>query len=51
MFVLGVFAAVVDKFPLGALMNKGLVFSGAQMHGQRYIPMLHLVTMIRVSVA
>ena len=39
-FVLGVFAAVVDKFPLGALMNKGLVFSGAQMHGQRYIPML-----------
>jgi threonine dehydrogenase-like Zn-dependent dehydrogenase len=39
-FVLGVFAAVVDKFPLGALMNKGLTMRGAQMHGQRYIPML-----------
>jgi threonine dehydrogenase-like Zn-dependent dehydrogenase len=39
-FVLGVFAGVVDKFPLGALMNKGLTMRGAQMHGQRYIPML-----------
>ncbi|MFG1922326.1 zinc-dependent alcohol dehydrogenase [Cryptosporangium sp. NPDC048952] len=39
-FVLGVFAAVVDKFPLGAMMNKGLTVRGAQMHGQRYIPML-----------
>jgi len=39
-FVLGVFAAFVDKFPLGALMNKGLRFAGAQQHGQRYIPML-----------
>ena len=39
-FVLGVFAAVIDKFPLGALMNKGLTMRGAQMHGQRYIPML-----------
>jgi threonine dehydrogenase-like Zn-dependent dehydrogenase len=39
-FVLGVFAAMVDKFPLGALMNKGLTLRGAQMHGQRYIPML-----------
>ena len=39
-FVLGVFAGVVDKFPLGALMNKGLTVRGAQMHGQRYIPML-----------
>ena len=39
-FVLGVFAAFADKFPLGAVMNKGLTLRGAQMHGQRYIPML-----------
>jgi threonine dehydrogenase-like Zn-dependent dehydrogenase len=39
-FVLGVFAGVVDKFPLGAMMNKGLTVRGAQMYGQRYIPML-----------
>jgi threonine dehydrogenase-like Zn-dependent dehydrogenase len=39
-FVLGVFVGAVDKFPLGALMNKGLTLRGAQMHGQRYIPML-----------
>jgi threonine dehydrogenase-like Zn-dependent dehydrogenase len=39
-FVLGVFSALVDKFPLGALMNKGLTLRAAQQHGQRYIPML-----------
>jgi threonine dehydrogenase-like Zn-dependent dehydrogenase len=39
-FALGVFAGVADKFPIGALMNKGLTLRGAQMHGQRYIPML-----------
>ena len=39
-FVLGVFSGMVDKFPLGALMNKGLTLRGAQQHGQRYIPML-----------
>ncbi|GAA3392474.1 zinc-dependent alcohol dehydrogenase [Cryptosporangium minutisporangium] len=39
-FVLGVYAGVVDKFPLGAMMNKGLTVRSAQMHGQRYIPML-----------
>ncbi|WP_246106174.1 zinc-binding dehydrogenase [Pseudonocardia kunmingensis] len=39
-FCLGVFAGVVDKFPLGAMMNKGLTFRGAQQHGQRYIPAL-----------
>jgi threonine dehydrogenase-like Zn-dependent dehydrogenase len=39
-FVLGVFAGVSDKFPLGAVLNKGLTLRGAQMHGQRYIPML-----------
>ncbi|MFB9839091.1 zinc-dependent alcohol dehydrogenase [Actinoallomurus acaciae] len=39
-FVLGVFGGMVDRFPLGMLMNKGLVFAGAQQHGHRYIPML-----------
>ncbi|MEU0056922.1 hypothetical protein [Streptomyces sp. NPDC006334] len=39
-FVLGVFAGAVDKFPLGAVINKGLTVRGAQQHGQRYIPML-----------
>jgi threonine dehydrogenase-like Zn-dependent dehydrogenase len=39
-FVLGVFAGLVDKFPLGALMNKGLTLRSAQQHGHRYIPML-----------
>jgi threonine dehydrogenase-like Zn-dependent dehydrogenase len=37
-FVAGVYGGVVDKFPLGAVMNKGLTLRGAQMHGQRYIP-------------
>jgi threonine dehydrogenase-like Zn-dependent dehydrogenase len=39
-FILGVFAGLVDKFPLGAVMNKGLTVRSAQQHGQRYIPML-----------
>ena len=38
MFDLGVFGGVVDKFPVGAIMNKALTFRGAQQHGQRYIP-------------
>jgi threonine dehydrogenase-like Zn-dependent dehydrogenase len=38
--VLGVFVGFVDKFPLGAVMNKGLTLRSAQQHGQRYIPML-----------
>jgi threonine dehydrogenase-like Zn-dependent dehydrogenase len=37
-FVAGVFAGLADKFPLGAVMNKGLTLKGAQMHGPRYIP-------------
>ena len=28
-FVLGVFAAAIDKFPMGAVMNKGLTLRGA----------------------
>lgn len=39
-FVLGVFAGIVDSFPIGPMMNKGLTVRGAQQHGQRYIPML-----------
>ncbi|WP_432119389.1 hypothetical protein [Streptomyces sp. bgisy032] len=38
--VLGVFAGAVDKFSLGAVINKGLTLRGAQQHGRRYIPML-----------
>lgn len=40
LFVLGVFGGFVDKFPLGAVMNKGLTLRSAQQHGHRYIPML-----------
>jgi threonine dehydrogenase-like Zn-dependent dehydrogenase len=39
-FVLGVFGGFVDKFPLGAVMNKGLTLRSGQQHGHRYIPML-----------
>lgn len=38
LFSLGVFGGVVDKFPFGAIMNKGLTVRGAQQHGHRYIP-------------
>lgn len=38
--VLGVFGGFVDKFPMGAVMNKGLTIRSGQQHGQRYIPML-----------
>ncbi len=37
-FDLGVYAGLVDKFPMGAVMNKGLTLRGAQQHGHRYIP-------------
>jgi threonine dehydrogenase-like Zn-dependent dehydrogenase len=37
---LGVYVGFVDKFPMGAVMNKALTLRGAQQHGQRYIPML-----------
>lgn len=39
-FTLGVFAGFVDKFPLGAVMNKALTLRGAQQHGHRYIPQI-----------
>ena len=38
--VLGVFGGFLDKFPLGAAMNKGLTLRLGQQHGHRYIGML-----------
>lgn len=38
--IVGVFAGLVDKFPIGAAMNKALTLRMGQQHGQRYIPML-----------
>ncbi len=37
--VLGVYG-VMDKFPVGILMNKGLTVRTAQQHGQKYVPRL-----------
>jgi threonine dehydrogenase-like Zn-dependent dehydrogenase len=42
----------VDKFPLGAVMNKSLTLRGAQMHGHRYIPeILGLMAQGKVTTA
>lgn len=37
--ILGVYG-VMDKFPLGVMMNKGLTIRTAQQHGQKYVPRL-----------
>ena len=37
--VLGVYG-LVDKFPMGAIMNKGMTVRTAQQHGQKYMPHL-----------
>ena len=37
--VLGVYG-LMDKFPLGAIINKGLTLRTAQQHGQKYVPRL-----------
>ncbi|EPX61611.1 Threonine dehydrogenase [Cystobacter fuscus DSM 2262] len=37
--ILGVYG-VMDKFPLGSIMNKGLTVRTAQQHGQKYVPRL-----------
>jgi len=37
--ILGVYG-VMDKFPLGVIMNKGLTVRTAQQHGQKYMPRL-----------
>ncbi len=38
--IMGVYSGLVDKFPLGVMMNKGLHVHTGQMHGPRYIPRL-----------
>ena len=37
--ILGVYG-LMDKFPIGAIMNKGLTVRSAQQHGQKYAPRL-----------
>ena len=39
MSILGVYG-VMDKFPIGTIMNKGLTVRSAQQHGQKYLPRL-----------
>lgn len=39
-FCLGMFIGSLDRFPMGAIINKGITLRGAQQHGERYIPML-----------
>jgi threonine dehydrogenase-like Zn-dependent dehydrogenase len=38
--VVGVYGGLVDKFPMGAAMNKGLRFRMGQVHGPRYVSRL-----------
>ena len=37
--VLGVYG-LMDKFPMGVIMNKGMTVRAAQQHGQKYVPRL-----------
>jgi threonine dehydrogenase-like Zn-dependent dehydrogenase len=37
--ILGVYG-LMDKFPLGVIMNKGITVRTAQVHGQKYVPIL-----------
>jgi threonine dehydrogenase-like Zn-dependent dehydrogenase len=37
--VMGVYG-LMDKFPIGVIMNKGLTVRSAQQHGQKYVPRL-----------
>ena len=38
--VIGVYGGFIDKFPMGALMNRSLTMRGGQCHVQRYMPAL-----------
>lgn len=38
--VVGVYSGLIDKFPMGVLMNKALTLKTGQMHAQKYIPSL-----------
>ena len=37
--IIGVYG-LMDKFPIGVIMNKGLTVRTAQQHGQKYVPRL-----------
>jgi threonine dehydrogenase-like Zn-dependent dehydrogenase len=39
--IIGVYGGLMDKFPTGALMNKGLTIRTGQCHVQRYMPRLY----------
>jgi len=39
--VIGVYGGLLDKFPSGAFMNKGLTMKAGQCHVQRYLPKLY----------
>jgi threonine dehydrogenase-like Zn-dependent dehydrogenase len=39
--VIGVYGGLMDKFPTGAMMNKGLTIRTGQCHVQRYMPRLY----------
>jgi threonine dehydrogenase-like Zn-dependent dehydrogenase len=42
--VIGVYGGLVDKFPMGALMNKGLTIRSGQCHVLRYLrPLLERI--------
>jgi threonine dehydrogenase-like Zn-dependent dehydrogenase len=42
--IVGVYGGLVDKFPIGALMNRGLTIRAGQCHVQRYLqPLLHRI--------
>ncbi|WP_207433764.1 zinc-dependent alcohol dehydrogenase [Sabulibacter ruber] len=43
--IVGVYGGLLDKFPMGAAMNKALTFRMGQMHAQRYIP--HLLDIVQ----
>lgn len=50
--VMGVYAGFIDKFPIGAVFNKGLTIRASQQHGHRYIPeLLDLVQQGRLDVS
>ncbi len=38
--IVGVYGGLIDKFPMGAAMNKGFTLRMGQMHAQKYIPQL-----------
>ena len=40
MSIPGVYGGVTDKFPIGALMEKGLSIKSGQTHVQKYMPQL-----------